>query len=83
MTALARLEKLPDWPARMTAPIAAAYMGISHSTFLTRFGGSGVKEGANTLWARPQLDRIIAKQFRLPHLRHSGGEDDDSWADLR
>lgn len=62
---LARLEKLPNWPARMTAPIAAAYMGISASTFLTRFGEVGVKEGHNMLWAKAQLDRIIAAQFDI------------------
>jgi hypothetical protein len=32
MSALARLEKLPDWPARMTSDVAAIYMGISEST---------------------------------------------------
>lgn len=65
---LDRLEKLPDWPARMTAPVAAAYMGVSQSTFLTRFGTAGVKDGGNTFWARAQLDRIVADQFNLATL---------------
>ena len=65
MSALERLERLPDWPARMTAPIAAAYMGVSQSTFLARFGSTGVKEGANTFWARTQLDRLVEQQFGL------------------
>ncbi len=79
---LARLEKLPDWPARMTADVAAIYMGISKSTFMTRFGSTGVKEGANVLWARVQLDRIIAKQFAIPQPAGKAGGD-TSWDDLR
>lgn len=82
MTAVERLDKLPDWPARMTAPVAAAYMGVSEGSFLTRFGGIGVKEGANKLWARAQLDRHIAKQFALPQPSLVTGGD-DSWADVR
>lgn len=65
MSALERLERLPDWPARMTAPVAAAYMGVSQSTFLARYQARGVKEGGNTFWARAQLDRMIADQFGL------------------
>jgi hypothetical protein len=76
MTALSRLEGLPDWPARMTAPVAAAYMGISQNTFLTRFGAVGVKEGGNTLWARAQLDRIITDQFNLSSPAVAVGGDD-------
>ena len=76
------LTSMPDWPARMTAPVAAAYMGVSEGTFLTRFGDLGVKEGANKLWARAQLDRLIAKQFALPQLPGLPTEEDDSWADL-
>lgn len=80
MTALDRLERLPDWPARMTAPIAAAYMGVSQSTFLVRFGAEGVKEGGNTFWARAQLDRIIANQFDLGIMAAAPAESDyDRW----
>lgn len=81
MTALARLEKLPDWPARMTAPIAAAYMGVSQSTFLTRFGDTGKREGANTFWARAQLDRYVAAQFDLGVIAPTGPVDSeyDKW----
>lgn len=59
------LEQMPDWPGRMTAPIAAAYMGISHTTFLDRFRSVGVKEGGSVFWARAQLDRIIGEQFGI------------------
>ncbi|GGE94057.1 hypothetical protein [Sphingomonas prati] len=51
MTALARLQAMPDWPARMTAEVAAMYMGVSVSTFRTRYGNRGVKDGCNVLWA--------------------------------
>ena len=65
----------------MTADVASIYMGVSKTTFLTRFGKQGVREGANVFWARMQLDRIIAKQFAItqPPLLASG---DDSWDDL-
>ncbi|MBB5709287.1 hypothetical protein [Sphingomonas xinjiangensis] len=67
----------------MTAPIAAAYMGVSEGTFLARFGAFGVKEGSNKLWAKAQLDRLIAKQFALPQARGAAAERDDSWDDVR
>jgi hypothetical protein len=77
---LAHLEKLPDWPARMTADVAAFYMGISQTTFLTRYGSSGVKEGRNTLWARAQLDRMIATQFDLAPVAAPANDDPyDAW----
>lgn len=80
---LARLQKLPDWPARMTAEIAAAYMGIAKTTFLTRYGATGVKEGANVLWARIQLDGLIAKQFSIKQPRAGAQDRDTSWDDFR
>lgn len=77
-----RLSRLPDWPARMTSDVASLYMGVSESTFLTRYRPSGVKEGANVFWARAQLDRLIANQFSLP--QPTGAEErDDSWDDVR
>lgn len=83
MSAVERLTRCPDWPARMTADIACLYMGVSKSTFLARYGAQGVKEGANTLWARIQLDRLIARQFGLPDAARSRVEErDDSWDDL-
>lgn len=79
---LARLEKLPDWPARMTAEIAAAYMGIGMSTFLARYRDSGVQEGHNVLWARIQLDSMIAKQFSMPQPAGRAANEDSTWDDL-
>lgn len=83
MSALSKIEGLPDWPARMTAPVAAAYMGISEASFISRYGPFGVKEGANKLWAKAQLDRMIAKQFKLSQARGAAAERDDSWDDVR
>lgn len=83
MNAISRLDQLPDWPARMTAPVAAAYMGVSQTKFLEQYRRMGVKDGGNVFWARAQLDRIIAKQFALPQLPGRSGEEDDSWGDLR
>ena len=65
-----------------TAPVAALYMGVSENTFLTRFRVYGVSEGSNVLWARAQLDRLIAKQFALPQPANTT-ERDDSWEDVR
>jgi hypothetical protein len=80
---LSVLEKLPDWPARMTADVACAYMGISKSTFLTRYATTGVKEGHNLLWARVQLDAMIAKQFSITQPRAGARQDrDTSWDDF-
>lgn len=79
------LQRLPDWPARMTADIAAVYMSVSKSTFLTRFGDIGVREGSNVFWARAQLDRLIAKQFSIkqPRAQARSEDSDSSWDDLR
>lgn len=81
-----RLQTMPDWPARMQASVAAVYMGISEASFLTRFGGIGVKEGANRLWSRRQLDLVIAKQFALPQPAAPADSvataEIDTWADL-
>ncbi|WP_336867717.1 hypothetical protein [Sphingomonas sanguinis] len=79
------LQCLPDWPARMTADIAAVYMSVSENTFRTRFGNLGVREGANVFWARAQLDRLIAKQFSIkqPRVQARSEDDDGSWDDFR
>lgn len=80
---LARLADLPDWPARMGADVAALYMGVSKTTFLTRFGKTGIKEGGNLLWAKAQLDAFIARQFGIAQSPPLAEEVDDSWDDLR
>lgn len=79
------LQRLPDWPARMTADIAAVYMSVSENTFRTRFGELGVREGSNVFWARAQLDRLIAKQFSIkqPRAQARSEDGDSSWDDLR
>ena len=79
---LAHIERLPDWPARMTADVAAIYMGVSKTSFLTRFGDRGVREGGNVLWARRQLDAIIDKQFALAQPSGGAPDGDDSWDDV-
>ncbi len=77
-----RVQIMPDWPARMTAELASAYMGISKSSFIARYQPIGVKEGANMLWARAQLDALIAKQFNLKQSPTGRGAEIDTWADL-
>lgn len=82
MSALERIHQMPDWPARMTADVACAYMCVSKTTFLTRFGRIGVKEGGNVFWSRAQLDRLVAKQFALTQPRSPLGDEDTSWDDF-
>lgn len=65
MSALERLERLPDWPARMTAPVAAAYMDDSPNNFLSKYGTYGRREGGKVYWSRAQLDQLILAQFGL------------------
>lgn len=74
-----RVALMPDWPVRMTAEVAAMFMCVSESTFLTRFRHLGRKEGSNVFWARQQLEAIVAEQFGL---RTAGTERDTSWDDL-
>lgn len=67
--------QLPAWPARMTAPLAAAYLGISETT-LHRLAGThypaGRKDGGKRLWHKVELDRWLA---------HERGEVLDATAD--
>ena len=79
---LEKLDRMPDWPARMTADIAAMFMGVSKNTFLTHYRAIGVREGGNVFWARAQLERVVAKQFGLSQAP-GGKPEDDSWDDVR
>lgn len=55
--------KMPDWPRRMKADLAAAYLGISTSKFLdgvrTRRYPAGRPDGRNLLWDRKVLDLFV------------------------
>lgn len=83
---LAKLARMPTWPARMTADVAALYMGMSKGSFLTRYRKHGREEGANVYWSRRQLDGLVDAQFGLaPPSRAGavpGGGEIDTWADL-
>lgn len=65
MDPLERLRHLPAWPARMTAPIAAAYMSVSPGTFTRLYREHGRQIGGKVFWAKVQLDQIIARQFDI------------------
>ena len=52
-------HSLPGWPARMQAPLASAYMGVSQTKFLKGAGQrypKGVHDGGNVVWHRRDLD---------------------------
>ncbi len=82
VSAVDRLEHMPDWPARMTAEPAAMYMGMSKGSFLSRYGNHGRKEGGNVYWARRQLDALIDAQFGIKHSPRTAKPEIDTWADL-
>lgn len=75
---------LPNWPARLSEDLAAAYLGVSKTTFRGRWEArtypQPVREGRRLLWARIQLDRFVEAQFGLQAANEQG---DDTWADLR
>ncbi len=76
-----RLASLPNWPARMGEDLAAAYMGVSLTTFRERVQGRAypqpVWEGRRKLFARVQLDRFVAAQFSLAA---DNDEEGSGWA---
>lgn len=77
---------LPDWPARMSEKLAAAYLDISPSAFRDRVRSHNYpqprRDGGRVYWARMQLDQFVASQFGLAqHPENDTG--DESWADLK
>ncbi len=74
---------LPNWPARLSEDMAAAYLGVSKTTFRERWKGrqypQPVRDGSRVLWSRLQLDRFVEAQFGLS----DNDNGDDTWADLR
>lgn len=56
---------LPDWPRRMSAPLAAQYLGVSVSSFRSRVASGmypkGKRDGGNVLWDRAALDLWVDK----------------------
>lgn len=59
------------WPRRMSAPLAAAYVGETRiESFLDRVGREyprpRVDEGERRLWLRDDLDRAIAPDLTGP-----------------
>jgi hypothetical protein len=65
-----RASKMPDWPARMSEELAAAYLGVSASTL--RAGSAAgrypkpIRDGKRVLYAKVQLDRFVLAQFGIP-----------------
>lgn len=52
-------EALPHWPRLMGLDVAAAYCGISASTFELRVGVEPVRLGSRKLWDKKRLDAWI------------------------
>jgi predicted DNA-binding transcriptional regulator AlpA len=75
-----RISNMPNWPARMDAPMAAAYLGIGTTRFdegvKAKRYPAPVQEGRRKLWAKAQLDRFVESQFGIAT---ASGEVDDTW----
>lgn len=60
---------LPDWPARLSEELAAAYLGVSASTLRAGVASGRyprpLRDGKRILWARRQLDAYVDAQFGL------------------
>ncbi len=71
------ISQYPDWPARMTADVAAAYMGVSKTKFLLGAGNgsypAALHDGGNAHWHRVTLDRWLAIQ------RGESEDDESEW----
>lgn len=80
---LERLSAMPTWPARMTSDVAALFMCMSETAFLSRYGTFGYREGGNRYWSTQALEREVARQAGVPASSPPAGEDDTSWDDLR
>lgn len=54
---------LPNWPRRLSAELAAAYLGISKTTLLTGVGSrrypEPMRDGKRVLWDRETLDEWV------------------------
>ncbi|PZU59795.1 MAG: hypothetical protein DI547_04785 [Sphingobium sp.] len=87
MTAAVRLDRMPFWPARMSEDLAALYLGVSKTTFRTRWVAKAypqpIRDGRRLLWSLTQLNRFVDAQFNLTHASDGGDEVDESWADLK
>lgn len=74
---------LPNWPARLSEDMAAAYCSVSKTTFRTKWQAKEypqpVREGGRLFWSRVQLDRFVEAQFGLA----DNDDYDPSWGDLR
>ena len=62
------LSEMPDWPKVMTRPIAAAYMGVSESTFRQRYENKKIKpidyENPRR-FDRKAIDKLYAEKDQL------------------
>lgn len=71
-------SRLPAWPRLLGAELAAAYCGISKSTFVARVGfgqlPAPVRLGRRSLWDRQILDRFIDA------LVGANDDETDEWA---
>lgn len=87
MSAIDRLMKCPAWPYRMTAEVAAMFMGMSVGSFRNRYGDLAIHEGGNVYWSTRQLQELVDAQFGLPPSSPPGAAiapppRDTSWDDL-
>lgn len=77
--------EMPAWPRLMQKPMAAAYLGVSPSSFHRKFGHIAPVPGLGgvRLWDRADLDAEIERCKKAnKQAMTCGGEDENSWDDL-
>jgi hypothetical protein len=62
-----RADRMPHWPARMNADLAALYLGVSLPTLKERAKAgqlpAPVHDGGRVFWSKQQLDDFVDAQF--------------------
>lgn len=76
-------NELPDWPRLMQRALAAAYLGVSPSTFDRRFKHIepvlGI--GGNKLWDKKDLDAAV-DGCKKSTIGEDSSHDNDEWGDV-
>jgi predicted DNA-binding transcriptional regulator AlpA len=73
---------LPNWPRLLSAELAAAYLGISRTTFLGAADGTvwpaPIRHGKRVLWCRRALDQAVDARVGIVAASRPG----EGWEDF-
>ena len=81
-TPVIRQKPLPDWPRGMSEPLAAAYVGLSVSSFRSEVKAGRAPQPSfitrrRKVWLKDSLDGYLDRLFGLP----SDAADGSAWMD--